>query len=57
MKSRTLHPSEVAKAVGAHVNTVRLYEEWGFLPPIPCSPSGHRLFTAAHLDQMRLARA
>jgi DNA-binding transcriptional MerR regulator len=54
--SRTLRTSEVAKAVGVHPNTVRLYEEWGFLPPIPRSGSGYRLYTKAHLDQMRLAR-
>jgi DNA-binding transcriptional MerR regulator len=57
MKSRTLRTSDVAKAVGVHPNTVRLYEAWGFLPPPPHSPSGYRLFIAAHLDQMRLARA
>jgi DNA-binding transcriptional MerR regulator len=57
MRSRTLRTSDVARAVGVHPNTVRLYEEWGFLPPIPRSPSGYRLFTAAHLDQMHLARA
>ncbi len=51
-----LRTSEIAKAVGVHPNTVRLYEEWGFLPPISRSPSGYRLFTTAHLDQMRLAR-
>ncbi len=51
-----LRTSDVAKAVGAHPNTVRLYEEWGFLPPIPRSRSGYRLFTENHLDQMRLAR-
>ena len=57
MKPRTLRTSDIAKAVGVHPNTVRLYEEWGFQPPIPRSPSGYRLFTGAHLDQMRLARA
>lgn len=56
MKSRHLRTSEVAKAAGVHPNTVRLYEEWGFLPPVPRSPSGYRLFTGAHVDQMRLAR-
>lgn len=55
--SRYLRTSEIARAVGVHPNTVRLYEEWGFLPPIPRSPGGYRLFTRAHLDQMRLARA
>ena len=51
-----LRTSDVARAVGAHPNTVRLYEEWGFLPPIPRSRSGYRLYTEDHLDQMRLAR-
>ena len=51
-----MRTSDIAKAVGVHPNTVRLYEEWGFLPPVPRSASGYRLFTEAHLDQMRLAR-
>jgi len=51
-----LRTSDIAKAVGAHPNTIRLYEEWGFLPPVPRSPSGYRQFTEAHLDQMRFAR-
>jgi DNA-binding transcriptional MerR regulator len=55
-RKRYLYTSEIAKAVGVHPNTVRLYEEWGFLPSIPRSFSGYRLFTEAHLDQMRLAR-
>lgn len=56
MTPRYLRTSDLAKAVGVHPNTVRLYEQWGFLPPVPRSPSGYRLFTEAHLDQMRLAR-
>lgn len=55
MGSRYLRTSDIAKAVGVHSNTVRLYEEQGFLPHIPRSASGYRLFTEAHLDQMRLA--
>jgi len=51
-----LRTSDIAAAIGVHPNTVRLYEEWGFLPPIPRSRSGYRLFTEDHLDQMRLAR-
>ena len=51
-----LYTSEIAEAVGVHPNTVRLYEEWGFLPPIPRTASGYRQFTRAHLEQMRLAR-
>lgn len=45
MKPRYLRTSDIAKAVGVHPNTVRLYEEWGFLPPIPRNLSGYRLFT------------
>mgnify|MGYP005832486233 CR=1 FL=1 len=56
MAARYLRTSDVARAVGVHPNTVRLYEAWGFLPPIPRSPSGYRRFTEFHLDQMRLAR-
>ena len=56
MEPSYLHTSDIARAVGVHPNTVRLYEEWGFLPPIPRSPRGYRLFTEDHLDQMRLAR-
>ena len=57
MKSRYLRTSDIARAVGVHPNTVRLYEEWGFLPPIPRSANGYRLFTDAHLAQMHLARS
>ncbi len=51
-----LRTSDIAKAVGVHANTVRLYEEWGLLPPIPRTLSGYRQFTEFHLEQMRLAR-
>jgi len=55
-KREHLYTSEVAREVGVHPNTVRLYEEWGLLPAVPRSPSGYRLYSRAHLDQMRLAR-
>ena len=50
-----LRTSDIAKIVGVHPNTVRLYEEWGYLPPIPRSRSGYRQFTENHLAQMQLA--
>ncbi len=56
MPKRYLRTTDIARAVGVHPNTVRLYEEWGFLPPIPRSRSGYRQFTPAHLEQMRLAK-
>ncbi|MEW5871307.1 MAG: MerR family transcriptional regulator [Chloroflexota bacterium] len=51
-----LSTSQIARAVGVHPNTVRLYEAWGFLATAPRSPSGYRRFSPAHLEQMRLAR-
>ncbi len=51
-----LTTSQIAKAVGVHPNTVRLYEQWGLLPPITRTRAGYRRFTEFHLDQMRLAR-
>jgi DNA-binding transcriptional MerR regulator len=56
MKPGYLRTSEIANAVGVHPNTVRLYEKWGYLPPIRRGPNGYRRFTEAHLDQMRMAR-
>jgi DNA-binding transcriptional MerR regulator len=56
MTRRYLRTSDIAKAIGAHPNTVRLYEEWGFLPQVPRAPNGYRQYTEAHLDQTRLAR-
>ncbi len=56
MTRRHLSTSDISRAVGVHPNTVRLYEQWGFLPPVSRSPSGYRQFTQRHLDQMRLAR-
>ena len=52
-----LTTSQIAKAVGVHPNTVRLYEEWGLLPAIPRTPSGYRKFNQTHLEQMKLARS
>ena len=53
---RPLRTSDLARAVGIHPNTVRLYEAWGILPPVPRSPSGYRCFSQLHLDQLRLVR-
>lgn len=47
---------EIADYVGVHPNTVRLYEEWGFIPPVERSGNGYRMYTEAHLEQMILAR-
>lgn len=56
MPYKRLSTAKIAKAVGCHPNTVRLYEKWGLISPAPRSRSGYRLYSAVHLFQMRLAR-
>ncbi len=56
MPYKRLSTSKIAKAVGCHPNTVRLYEQWGLISPVPRSRTGYRLYTDLHLYQMRLAR-
>ena len=55
MTDRYLRTSDIAKELGVHVNTVRLYETAGFLPPIPRGKNGYRQYSRLHLEQARLA--
>ncbi|HPH97392.1 MAG TPA: MerR family transcriptional regulator [Anaerolineaceae bacterium] len=56
MPYNRLSTAKIAREVGCHPNTVRIYEAWGFLPPVPRNSKGYRLYTRTHLNQMRLAR-
>jgi DNA-binding transcriptional MerR regulator len=56
MAARPLRTRDIARAIGVHVNTVRLYEEQGFLSPVPRDPNGYRRYSAAHLEQARLVQ-
>src|SRR5512145_2446635 len=56
MKEKVFRTSQIARAVGVHPNTVRLYADWGLIPPVERSPNGYRIFTQRHLDCLRLAR-
>jgi hypothetical protein len=40
MPYNKLSTSKIAKAVGCHPNTVRLYEQWGLIQPVPRSAKG-----------------
>lgn len=51
---KPLRTSDIAKAYGIHPNTVRKYEEQGFLPKPLRGPNGYRLFTQRHSDQVGL---
>lgn len=52
----TYTTSEVAKIIGIHSNTVRLYEEWELIPRAERKANGYRVFTEFHIEQFRLAR-
>jgi DNA-binding transcriptional MerR regulator len=48
--------SQIARLTNVHPNTVRLYEQWGYISPVPRTKSGYRVFTDRHLMEMRIAR-
>ncbi len=55
--TRYLRTSQLAKAAKIHPNTVRLYEQWGLIPPAERNPfNNYRRFTQKHLDQILLVR-
>ncbi len=47
---------EVARIIGIHPNTVRMYEEWGVIPKARRRENGYRVFTDFHIDQLKLVR-
>ena len=52
----TYKTSEVAKCIGIHPNTVRLYEELELIPKPMRKENGYRVFTDFHIEQIKLAR-
>nr|MDD6336482.1 MerR family transcriptional regulator [bacterium] len=48
--------SEVAKNIGIHPNTVRLYEKLKLIPKPERLTNGYRVFTDFHIEQCRLIR-
>lgn len=57
LSSNTYKTSQIAKIVGIHPNTVRLYEELGYLPPVPRAGNGYRLYNDVHLQHLLLVRS
>lgn len=47
---------DIAQQAGIHVNTVRLYEQWHYISPVPRQKNGYRNYSDVHLQQMRIAR-
>jgi DNA-binding transcriptional MerR regulator len=54
--SRPLRTKHIAKEIGVHVNTVRLYEAWGYLSEVRRSDNGYREYSPMHLEQARLIK-
>ncbi|WP_151736828.1 MerR family transcriptional regulator [Paenibacillus tengchongensis] len=55
--ANTYSTSQVARLIGIHPNTVRLYETLGLIPPPRRRPNGYREFTDVHIEQFKLARS
>lgn len=49
--------AEVAKMIGIHPNTVRLYEKYQLIPKPERQDNGYRVFTDLHVEQFKLARS
>lgn len=48
--------ADVARTVGIHPNTVRQYEEIGFISKPVRQANGYRVFTDLHIEQVKLVR-
>lgn len=53
---KTYKTSDIAKIIGVHPNTVRLYEEYELIPKTERMKNGYRVFTDFHVEQFKLAR-
>lgn len=56
MEDRTYSTKQIADLTGVHPNTVRLYEEWGYISKAERKDNHYRVFKERHLLEMRLAR-
>ncbi len=53
---QTYRTAQLAALFGIHPNTVRLYEQIGFITPAPRAANGYRCFTDLQCAQIRLLR-
>ncbi|MCC7446537.1 MAG: MerR family transcriptional regulator [Anaerolineae bacterium] len=49
-----MRTKDIARELGIHVNTVRLYEASKFISPVPRGSNGYREYSPLHLEQARL---
>lgn len=53
---KTYRTAALARSIGVHPNTVRLYEALGLIPQSTRMENGYRTFTDLHVAHMQLAR-
>ncbi len=53
---KTYMTSEIARSIGIHSNTVRLYEELELIPKPERKENGYRIFTDFHMEQIKFVR-
>ena len=52
----TYKTAEIAKIIGIHPNTVRLYKKLELIPKPERLANGYRVFTDFHIEQFRIVR-
>jgi len=56
MPYNRLSTTKIARQAGCHPNTVRFYEQQGFIPPVRRNPkNNYRIYNPGHVDHMQLA--
>ena len=53
---KTYTTSQIAKIVGVHPNTVRMYEKWGLISIPDRKANGYRIYTDIHIAQFEMAK-
>lgn len=55
-KQSSYSTGQIAEIAGLHPNTVRMYEEWGFITKPKRKANGYRVYNDIHIRQLNLAR-
>ncbi|MER2190414.1 MAG: MerR family transcriptional regulator [Solibacillus sp.] len=51
-----MRTNEIAQLANVHPNTVRLYEAWHYISPVPRLSNGYHDYSAIHVKQLLIAR-
>lgn len=54
---KTYSTSVIAKIIGLHPNTVRLYEEWGLIHKPERRPNGYRVYDSCDISRLKIIRS